>query len=103
MQIKSGSAPFFRHNRIHHEKQAGVLPGDSDAVKKEKKRSLTGKAWGVLEIAAVADVVATNAHSATGNPLQIRLSSKPIDFKTYKSKKTVVKGSSSHIQLKLKW
>ena len=28
VQIKSGSAPYFRHNRIHHEKQAGVLTAE---------------------------------------------------------------------------
>ena len=28
VQIKSGSAPTFRHNRIHHEKQAGVLTAE---------------------------------------------------------------------------
>ncbi len=63
-------------------------------VKKEKKRSLVGKAWGALELASVADL-------APGSPIQVRLSSKPIDFKTFKAKTTVVKGSSPNLQIKL--
>ncbi|UPR00663.1 hypothetical protein HOP50_05g39780 [Chloropicon primus] len=72
-------------------------------VKKEKKRSFVGKAWGVLDLKAMADVIASGHFAATGNILRIPLSSKPIDVANYKNKKSAVKGSSSQLHLKLTW
>ena len=72
-------------------------------VKKEKKRSFVGKAWGVLDLRAMADVISSGNQAATGNVVRIPLSSKPINVANYKNKKSVVKGSSSQLHLKLTW
>ena len=73
-------------------------------VKKEKKRSFVGKAWGLLDLQAMSDVISSQGGaSATGNVVRVPLSSKPIDVAKHKSKKSVVKGSSSQLHLKFTW
>ncbi len=99
LQLGDPKAPFAGISRSFELKSSFAQLVEKNAVlmaevKKEKKRSLVGKAWGALELASVADL-------APGSPIQVRLSSKPIDFKTFKAKTTVVKGSSPNLQIKL--
>ena len=80
-------------------------------VKKEKKRSMVTKAWGVLDVVSARDIILTQGsssdsgggQSSSGNLLRVPLSSKKIDLKKYQNKVTVVKGSSTQVMLKLTW
>ena len=66
-------------------------------IKKEKKRSFVGKAWGLLDLNQVSDVLRPG--SGGDGVVIVPLSSKPIDVATHKAKRTPVKGSSSQLHI----
>ena len=66
-------------------------------IKKEKKRSFVGKAWGLLDLNQVSDVLRPG--SGGDGAVIVPLSSKPIDVATHKAKRTPVKGSSSQLHI----